>query len=265
MARGKSTIALNDNFGILFVKFCKGGMTLIKVCICDDESEQRRMLKGIIKTQLELTGQEYDMEEFSSGEEVIRAFEKQRTINGAYDILFLDIEMGGIDGIETAKRIRAIDEKVILIFVTGYANYVFNGYDVKALNYVMKPYKEEKIKEVFKEAVKLTNKALEKYFGFNVNGNYYKIPEDNILYFYSDKRKIILEHINGKNEFYGKLNDIELELSDNFFRIHQRYLVNLKHVESLEDKDVVIRNNKLPISRGNYQDTVSAFTKTFLS
>lgn len=240
-------------------------MLLIKVCICDDESEQRKMLKGIIKTQLELKGLEYDMEEFSSGEDLIRAFEKQKTIGEAYDILFLDIEMGGIDGIETAKRIRAMDENVIIIFVTGYANYVFNGYDVKALNYVMKPYKEEKIKDVLEEAIKLTNKVLDKYFSFNVSGNYYKIPEDNILYFYSDKRKIILEHINGNFEFYGKLNDIEMELSENFFRIHQRYLVNLKHVESLEDKDVVIKKNKLPISRGNYQDTVSAFTKIFLN
>lgn len=235
---------------------------MLRICICDDVKRQRMDLKSIICTSLELNGIDFTITECESGEDVLSLLMK-----GEYnfDIIFLDIEMNNrLNGIETAKQVRALNETVVIIFVTGFADYVFDGYEVRAFNYILKPYKKEKIIDVLLEALKQVKQLENKFFLVQTNKNVYKICLSEIIYFASDKRKIKV--VTGKKvyELYGKMDDIEKGLPDFFVRIHQRYLVNLNHVLSITNNYVEIRNEKLPISRRKYQDVIIAFAKTML-
>lgn len=124
---------------------------MLHICICDDEKVQRNNLKVIISTQLELKGIDFHITECEDGESLIESLNKNKN---CFDIIFLDIEMNGMNGIETAKQIRDINDTAVIIFVTGFTDYVFNGYEVRAFNYVLKPYKEEKIVDILSQALK---------------------------------------------------------------------------------------------------------------
>lgn len=108
---------------------------MLKIAICDDEKSQLNSLKNILSIHLDLKGIDYKIYEFNSGESLIDSITKEH-----YDIIFSDIEMGNLDGIETARNIRLYNKKSIIIFVTAYADFVFQGYEVKAFNYILKPY-----------------------------------------------------------------------------------------------------------------------------
>lgn len=234
---------------------------MLHICICDDEKTQRSNLKDIVNPELELKGINFSIAECENGEKLIKLITKDKN---CFDIIFLDIEMTGDNGIKIAKKIRELNDSVIIIFVTGFAEYVFNGYDVKALNYILKPYKKGKIIEVLNEALKQIDNVQNRFFIFQLNSSSYKIHLKDIIYFVSDKRKLKVVTKENTYEFYGKLDDIEKDLPSFFVRIHQRYLVNFNFVLSIENNYVDIKIEKLPISRQRYQTVMIAFAKTML-
>ena len=234
---------------------------MLRICICDDEKIQRSELKSIINRELELKGVDFSIEESEDGETLMSILNRDKNY---FDIIFLDIEMDGIDGVETARQIRALNDTAVIIFVTGFADYVFDGYEVKAFNYILKPYREEKIADVLSEALKQIDYVQNKFFIVQLNSSSYKLYLNDIIYFASDKRKIKVITEGNTYEFYGKLDDIEKELPNFFIRIHQRYLVNLNFVISIGNNYVKINGEKLPISRNRYQNVMIAFAKTML-
>ncbi|MBI6873302.1 LytR/AlgR family response regulator transcription factor [Clostridium aciditolerans] len=234
---------------------------MLRICICDDEKIQRNELKFIISTELQLRGIDFYIHEYEDGEALIASFSKDKNY---FDIIFLDIEMDGINGVETARKIRNLNDKVVIIFVTGFVDYVFDGYEVRALNYILKPYKKEKIISVLSEALKQIDTISNRFFIVQFNSNSYKLCIDDIIYFISDKRKVKVITKEDSYEFYEKLDHIEKELPSFFVRIHQRYLVNLKFVLSIENNYVYINSEKFPVSRNRYQDVMIAFAKTML-
>ncbi|GAA0181071.1 LytTR family DNA-binding domain-containing protein [Clostridium sediminicola] len=235
---------------------------MISICICDDEKMQRKDLKSIISMQFQLKGIEFSVVEYENGEDLLSVIRKDRN---SYDIIFLDIEMNKINGIETARQVRLLNDTAIIIFITGFSDYVFDGYEVKAFNYVMKPYRQEKIVDVLFKALKQVYKEQNDFFMVQSSRNAYKINYNDIIYFVSDKRRIKVI-TSGENiyEFYEKLDDIEKKLPQFFVRIHQRYLVNLNFVLSIENNFIEIKDEKLPISRRRYQDVMISFAKTML-
>ena len=122
---------------------------MIHIGICDDNAAARMQLRSALERNLYARGSEYDIFEFSSGEGMLGWFEKHHT---ELDLLFLDIEMGSMDGMEAARRIRVRNAAVQLVFVTGYADYVFDGYEVGALDYLMKPAQPDRLNRVLTRA-----------------------------------------------------------------------------------------------------------------
>ncbi|MTI65672.1 MAG: response regulator transcription factor [Firmicutes bacterium] len=234
---------------------------MLRISICDDEKRQRSDLKAIINTQLELKGIDFSVIECENGQTLMSLLTKDKNY---FDIIFLDIEMEGINGVEIAKQIRDINDKVVIIFVTGFSDYVFDGYEVKALNYILKPYKKEKIIDVLSEALKQINNIQNRFFVIQQKSNIYKLYLDDIIYFKSDRRKIKVITNKDTYEFYARLDDVEKDLPSSFSRIHQRYLVNLYFVLSIENSYVEINKEKLPISRRRYQNVMIAFAKIML-
>ena len=234
---------------------------MLRIGICDDDSAARESLQLACERVMRDKNEEPQFFAFSSGEGVLRWLEKHA---GELDMLFLDIEMGGINGMETAKRIRAQDGNLVLVFVTGYADYVFDGYTVNALDYVLKPCRDTRLREVMQRALGQMHRLAPGMFTFkNVDG-LVRVAKDKILYLMSDKRVVTVYAAGRTYTYYGRLDDAETELGEGFIRLHQRYLARTEAIERIEGSTAYIGGEALPISRANHQKALLAFTRHML-
>lgn len=232
---------------------------MLQLAVCDDEKVFRSDLRKILGTELELCGIDYHISEFTSGEELIAGLEKADC-----QILFLDIEMKGIDGVEAARRLRETKRQMEIVFVTSYADFVFQGYEVRALNYILKPYELEKIAAVLHTALEALDIEAEKYYVIDQRGGSIRVPLSSVKYFSSDRRTVHAVTTEQEYTFYEKLSDLETELPDTFVRIHNRYLVHLKYLEAVRQNTAVVDGEELPVSRSCKSGLSIAFAKYML-
>ena len=232
---------------------------MLQLAVCDDERVFRSDLRKILGTELELCGIDYHISEFTSGEELIAGMEKADC-----QILFLDIEMKGIDGVEAARRLRETKRQMEIVFVTSYADFVFQGYEVRALNYILKPYELEKIAAVLHTALEALDIEAEKYYVIDQRGGSIRVPLSSVKYFSSDRRTVHAVTTEQEYTFYEKPSDLETELPDTFVRIHNRYLVHLKYLEAVRQNTAVVDGEELPVSRSCKSGLSIAFAKYML-
>ena len=232
---------------------------MLQLAVCDDEKVFRSDLRKILGTELELCGIDYHISEFTSGEELIAGLEKADC-----QILFLDIKMKGIDGVEAARRLRETKRQMEIVFVTSYADFVFQGYEVRALNYILKPYEPEKIAAVLHTALEALDIEAEKYYVIDQRGGSIRVPLSSVKYFSSERRTVHAVTTEREYTFYEKLSDLETELPDTFVRIHNRYLVHLKYLEAVRQNTAVVDGEELPVSRSCKSGLSIAFAKYML-
>lgn len=234
---------------------------MLRIGICDDSADARCALRGKLEQVLEVRGVESTFYEFSSGEGLLNWMHKH---TGELELVFLDIEMGQLNGMETAKALRALDSSLILVFVTGYADYVFDGYEVGALGYLMKPPAAKQLEELIGRVLGRLYQDVDQVFVCKNAQGVYRIPRQSIRYFVSDRRKVTCVTDRQSYEFYGKLDDVAQQMGKLFVRIHQRYLVRCGAVERVEGSSVVIGDTVLPISRAYQAATLAAIARTAL-
>lgn len=231
----------------------------LHVVLCDDEAKFRTPLKHVVEKELQLHGIDYRISEQVSGEALLKS--KTDTLA---DLFFLDIELAELDGLSLAKKIRQTNKKAIIIFVTAFPDFVFQGYEVRAFNYILKPYQEEKICSVLQAALAEIDALEPLYFMVEQKAGATKVPLLDIFYFVSDKRQLTLVTADGELTFYGRMRDLEGQLPDYFIRTHNRYYVNLTHITKLTAHEISSDHYTIPISR-QYNQTVSiAFAKYML-
>ena len=197
----------------------------MQIAICDDEVFMVQILEEKIKKLLP----DAVIDKYLSGDELIASGSKP-------DILFLDIQMPGMDGMETAKMLRQDIEDMILIFVTAAEEYVFQAFDVGAFHYLVKPFSDEKLKEVVTKAVHNIKRSSrlekdEKYIMVQTAGSHIKIFLRDIVYAEVYNRKVIIHTRSTDIEYYGKLQELSDMAGTDFFRTHRAYLVHFKYVE----------------------------------
>lgn len=223
---------------------------MLRRAICDDETDSRDSLR--IQLEKIINSESEDIVyEFLSGERTVSFLKKHP---GEIDLLFLDVEMSGINGMKTAGNIREFDKSLMIVFVTGYADYVFDGYQIGALDYLMKPVTIEKLLPVYKRVRELLLQNEGANFVLKNTEGLYRFPYEDILYFYSDRRLVNLVTAKGSYPFYGKLDVIEEKVGVSFVRIHQRYLVNEIKVRHIGNSSIIIsgvggETAELPVSR----------------
>lgn len=218
---------------------------MLRIGICDDEARARDALRLVLEHLLRQT-EDKAFFEFSGGEGAVRWLQKHP---GELDILFLDVEMGGLSGMEAARQIRGFDRQMLLVFVTGYADFVFDGYAVQALDYLIKPVDTARLAGVLARArQQLEAHAPQTYTVQNTEGMY-RIPKEDILYCYSDKRLVRLVTARREYPFYAKLDQVQQALGQGFVRVHQRYLVRAGAVQAVQGGSVQVGGVTLPISR----------------
>ncbi|GFI04620.1 transcriptional regulatory protein BtsR [Lachnospiraceae bacterium] len=237
---------------------------MLRIGICDDQLNARDALRFELEKILRDESEQI-VYEFSTGASAVRWLEKHP---GEIDLLFLDVEMDGISGMDAAAQIRNFDKEICLVFVTGYTDYVFDGYKVNALDYVIKPASAKKLLDVLKRVREQLSDKYDKTFSFKNPEGTYRLPLSNIAYFYSDKRKVNIVCTSRERSlsysFYGKLDEVEAKLSHAFVRIHQRYLVNPAHVERIGSENITIAGACLPMSRALKESAAVKLAKAML-
>ena len=234
---------------------------MLRIGICDDSADARIALRSALERALDRRRGAGTFFEFSSGEGLLRWLKNHA---GELDMVFLDIEMGELDGMETARRLREADENLLLAFVSGYTDYVFDGYSVGALGYLMKPPKPDQLDSVLDRAAEARLREGDMVFLCRSGETLYRIPKKSILYFASDRRQVSCVSTARTYTFYGKLEEVERTIGDGFVRVHQRYLVRVGAVDRLEGGQVFVGEEVLPISRACRSAALASLARTAL-
>ena len=231
----------------------------MRIAICDDEKNIRELVGDKVVKQYP----EAEIVFFSSGEELLLS-------DLHIDILFLDIQMSGRNGMETARELRKKDKEVILIFVTAVEEYVFQAFDVGAFHYIVKPIDDTKFTDVLYRAVNewkiksnngRGNEPEERYLMINSGGVHTKVVFDDIVYAEVFNRKIVIHKLNDTIEYYGKMSDLEALAGDSFFRPHRAYLINFKYVEKYDASTVHLEKGSVLMAKQNYPEFVKRYMK----
>ena len=235
---------------------------MLRIGICDDLADARLVLRSALERILESRKVQGQFFEFSSGETLLSWYDHHA---GELDLMFLDMELHELDGMETARRLRAADAGLQLVFVTGYADHVFDGYSVGALGYLMKPPKKEQLEAVLDRAQAALVRDLDRAYLCHSGDIYYRVPISKILYFTSNRRQVQCVTEGRTYTFYGKLDAVAEEIGDGFTRVHQRYLVRVGAVDQMETGEVVLCNGeRLPVSRSCQRSALLALARAEL-
>ena len=215
----------------------------MRIAICDEETRGRERIRTLLDN--EFSGAQTS--EFDSGTKLIEA------VKGGYqpDIVLLDIAMEGMNGMETAKKLRA------LIFVTGIKGQVFQAFDVGAFHYLMKPVDQEKLKSVLNRAVKEVEKraGTPKILLVKTAGGHRRVPVEDILYAENSGRKVILHTKKEEIAYYERMNHLEEVLGEAFFRCHRGYLVALSAVSGYDNTSItLVSGDKVYLSKQKYAE-----------
>lgn len=227
----------------------------INITICDDEHTQIEYLNALVSKWAIKRDIVVYISEYMNAESFLFAYEDNKTL----DILLLDIQMKNMDGVELARRIRIENEVVQIIFITGYADFISEGYEVSALHYLIKPIKEEKLYEVLDKAVTRLHKV-EKTILINTADEIRRINLNEILYIEAFAHSVKIETNNGAVETKIAISEINKMLNYSFIRCHRSYIVGLKHISHITKTDVILDNGlKIPLARRLYKDVNHAF------
>lgn len=233
-------------------------MKPIKIAICDDEKALRGMLRQEIEKHCKNAGILCQIFDYDSGEKLLAL-----PAENIPDILFLDIQMPGKNGMQTARELRRKNENMILIFVTALSEYVYDAFDVNAFHYLVKPFEEEKLYQVLDRALRQQTKTGEqtppRAILVKQGGLSTRVLLSDIVYAEVFNRKVMLHTITGDIEYYGKLTDLSEQAGSDFYRTHRAYLVNLKYVEKYNADTVWLEQGTVPMSKKQFPGFVRQY------
>lgn len=216
-------------------------------CSCGNDTAEIEYLASIVNEWSRKTNNLTAISLFRSAE----AFLYDYAENKNYDILLLDIEMERISGVELARYIRAQNREIQIVFVTGYRDYILEGYEVEALHYLIKPVSACKLSDVLDRAV-LKLRRNEHALLFNIEGESVRIPLYEIRYI-EVCRNYTTVHANGEYTVKSTLKEMEAELDESFFRTGRSFIVNLRVIRKMTRQDVILTDGtRIPLSRGYY-------------
>ena len=228
-----------------------------RVAIVDDSNIDAEYVQSILESWAQDRRAGVQAQRFASAENFLFHYAEDKK----WDVLLLDIEMGAMDGISLAKRIRQDNETVQIVFVTGFGDYISEGYEVSALHYLMKPMKQDKLFAVLDRAVAAIQKT-ERVVLLPVAGEMLRLPVGQIEYVEAFSHAVAVTTEADTIQVKMPISEIEKLLGEGFVRCHRSYLVGLKHIARLSRTEVILDSGKaLPLSR-----SAAAFVhKAFIS
>ena len=227
----------------------------LNIAICDDEHTQIEYLQKVVLAWSNTTKHQVKLMTFPSA----KAFLFEYSENKTFDILLLDIEMGEINGIELAKKLRSRHDNSQIIFITGYPDFISEGYEVAALHYLMKPVSEAKLRAVLDRAASNIS-AKETSLLINTDDGIMRIELSDIMAAEVLSHDITLHTTDGLIHIRMSLNELISKLDSRFVRCHRSSLVGLHHVKQITKTDVILDSGALiPLSRRMYDEVNRQF------
>ncbi len=220
---------------------------MLSIAVCDDEIQECCRIADRIREVLEEMKISCTIRQYNSGRELLRAQED-------FDIIFLDIIMRDLDGIQTAQLVRGKAYDRILIFLSSSRDYVFDAYDVEAFQYLLKPLDGHKLRKVLEAAVRKTQKQSREFILVSKGRQTRKLFLEDISYFEIRGRVIEVHGREGIFTYYEQIGILEKNLQGKgFFRCHKSYLINLKHVDSYNRQEVILdQGERVAVAKRRY-------------
>ena len=232
----------------------------MRIAVCDDEKEIRDMFVKKIGTLYPKA----ELLLYQSGEELLLSDKKP-------DILLLDIQMPGKNGMEAAEELRRKNKKAIIIFVTALDDFVFQAFDVGAFHYLVKPFDDRKFAEVLQKAVEqfedrnrqegADKKGKMPSLMVTTGGKHVAVNLEDIVYAEVFDRKVILHTMDADIEYYGKMKELEEKAGDEFYRTHRSFLVNFDFIRKYDATTVYLEKGQAHMARQNYQEFVKQYLR----
>lgn len=232
---------------------------MIKIAICDDEPDIAHKIEEILRRYTGNNGIKIETSLFFDGTGLVN-----RVLDGErYDLIYLDIKMKELDGINAVRRIRAVDRAALIIFVSNHNDYIQELLEVEAFRFLGKPVDKELFIRYFMEACKKIYEDMT-YFEYRYQHELFRLPVIEIVYFESRCRKTVIHMINGEESFNSKLDEVESSLTGGkytFYRIHQSFLVSRIFIRSVSGSSVKLNNKcMLPVSGERRQQFLENFS-----
>ena len=217
---------------------------MITCAMCDDDLPFAEQLRELVISYAKEQHIDVQAETFASAEELIAEIEQ----GAGFEILFLDIEMGKMNGIELGKKLRELSYQTLLIYVSGYDQYLRQLFETEPFRFLSKPLKKDELFSVLDKAFERIGRFHREHFTIRFGKNVVNLLCRDIVYLESNKRKVIVHTVRGEYEYYQKLDDAQKEIdkiSNDFVRIHKAYLVNMEHVEAFQYEKLALRDGTI--------------------
>ena len=229
----------------------------MRIAICDDEGPLAARVEQLAGRWAMERGRPSAFRTFASGEELL--FETAGSY--PFDLILLDIDLGGgnLSGLDLARKIRETDTRVPLAFLTNYPGHVFEGYEVSALRYLMKPVTEENLFPLLDLALERIGQT-SRYLVLETDGEQRRVEEDSILYLEARGHTVLVETAHGPIPVRTALSALTRQLGTDFVPTHRSFLVNLRHVERVGRSECLLEGGRsVPVSRGAWEKLNRAF------
>ena len=228
----------------------------IQIAVIDDLKSERETLKSYLE-RMELEGkQSFSIKYYTCSEEVLADTDSK------FDIMIFDIDMPGMNGMDAAREIRKRDNNVVIMFVTNVAQYAINGYEVGAVDYVLKPLSYQDFALKMQKASRYVQRNRDAIISLRTTDGVVSVQISEILYVESALHYLMYHTTRGGWKVRGSIAQADKELMPfRFARCNSGILVNLRHVQAIEKEDVLIGGQRLKISRGKRLEFMNAFTR----
>lgn len=234
---------------------------MLQIVLCEDSETQRKILRELLERYFGEQQEKVEIQEYGCGETLVADVEEGYL---HMNLLFLDINLGKMNGMEVAHKLRELGCKVPIVFMTATADYAVESYEVEAAGYLLKPYDKNKIEDTVKRVLKRSEDQGQRLVFRSKRQNRY-VDLDDIMYIESDKHALCVHLTNGTQiETSGKLGDIADQIkSAGFLRCHQSYLVNMKYIRDVKEEFVLSDGTTVPIRVRGRKDMTEQYFAYF--
>ncbi len=228
----------------------------MRLAIVEDDDKVRQQLQTYVLQYFQGRENDVGIRLFADGDEILEDYAAD------YDLIFLDIQMKRLDGLATAERIRERDEDVYLVFITNLANYAIRGYAVHALDFILKPVNFLMLRQVLMSVERLLDQKPKRYITLPTDTGLTRLDVSQITYVETDGHAVSIYTEKGAYRLRQSMRGMEEMLGKyGFFRCNSCYLVNLRHVERVENGGAIVGGQPLSISRPRHKAFMEALTK----
>ncbi|MFU2418996.1 LytR/AlgR family response regulator transcription factor [Peptacetobacter sp. AB800] len=227
---------------------------MVNIVICENDKNDQEFVKDKVVEILDDLDIEYEIKVYNSGDDLLEGYDKYT------DIILLDIQMDGLDGMETARKIREFDDNVEIIFITSFVEYALEGYEVNAYRYLLKPVKDENLRTSLINCLNDRN-FVKRSIVIKEGDTRIKISLKDIMYIEIQGNDITVHTLKDTYRTKGTMSNFETEInSDMFVRCHKSYLVNLEYIKSIKRyTSILVNDEEVPLSRNKYKEIKDRF------